>query len=138
MAGHGESAPRPLPTAGGQDDGPRPDLEEPLGGDVGDHLFRRQAHHHGAGDGFHPGVPGHVNEPGRVLGAGHGAAEAQHAEAVVDALVQYAAQDGVPLQQEHPPDARLPSPDRRGQPRRTAADDDKIRSFHTHFTGPFT
>ena len=89
-------------------------------------------HHHGAGDGFHPGVPSHLDEPGRVLRAGHGAAEAQHAEAVVDALIEDAAQHRVPLQQEHPVHAFFLGPDRCGQPRGAAADDHKISSFHGH------
>ena len=70
------------------------------------------------------------NEPPGVFRAGEFLMEGVEAEAVVDALVQDAAQFPVPFQHEDVPQTRLVGGHGCRQPRRTAADDDQIGVFH--------
>ena len=130
-AGYAQRAPGPLPAAHGQDDRLGVELEQPvLPVHGGDGLIRRQIQHHGVqliGDAQLLHL---LNEPPGILGAGELLLKGVQAEAVVNALVQDAAQLVVPLQDEDIPQARLVGRRRSSQPRRAAADDDKFVFSH--------
>ena len=77
------------------------------------------------------------DEAARVFRAGELLAEAVQAEAVVDALIQNAAELTVPLEEQDAPQTRLPRGLRGGQPRGPAADHDQfIHRLHRLSRGP--
>src|SRR5699024_6545042 len=130
-AGDVQSAAGALPAAHGQHHGFGVQLEQAVGAvHGGDGLVGGQVQHHGVeliGDAQLPGL-GDV--AGGVLGAGQLLPEGVQAKAVVDALVQDAAQFAVPLQDQqvlHPVPARFDGGGQAGGP---AADDDKVYVFH--------
>ena len=85
-----------------------------------------QLQHHRVQPDFHAGLFQQADVAAGVLRAGQLLAKAVQAEAVVDALVQNAAQLAVPLQNQHPAQALLPGLAGGGKAGGAAADDDQL------------
>ena len=131
VAGDVQRAPGAFPAAHGQHHRLGMELEQAvLPVHRRDGLVRRKVQHHRVefvGDAQRLGLP---DEPVGVFGAGEFLLKGVQAEPAVDALVENAPQLAVPFQHQqvlHPLPAGF---HRRGQPRRAAADDDKIYLFH--------
>ena len=130
---HGDGPPGPLTAAHGQDHGPGPDrLAAAVWADVPDGPVGRNRQDHGVRFHLNGGTLQHVNEPPGVLRTGKLLLKAVEAEAVVDALVENAAQICVPLQQKDICHPRLPGGQSGGQARRAAADDGQLVFLHAH------
>ena len=121
--------PRPLAAAHGQDDRPGPDqpvavrgieAQEPVGAEVEDH---------GPGSDGDALAADVLDQTLGVFGAGDRLLVEEKPEAVVDALVEDAAEGAVPLDEQDVRRAGPPGAQRRGQAGRSAADDDDVPAF---------
>ena len=131
LAGGAQGAPGPLAAAHAEDHGLGLNLlEAVLPGHAGDHLVGGHVDDHGLG------LIGDLigqdlfDEPLGVLGAGQLLLEGVEAEAVVDALLEDAAQPLFTVQDQDVAGAGFIGADRRSQARRAAADDENIRITH--------
>ena len=130
-AGDGDRAACALPAAHRQHDGLRGDLLIAVCGvDAADVLFRRHIQHHRVGQDTDGGAAEHTDEPSRVFRAGQLLLEVVQAEAVVDALVQNAAQLTVALKDQNVVQTRVIGRACGGKTGGTAADDGKLTGFH--------
>ena len=94
-------------------------------------LFRRHVQHHRVGQDADGGAAKHFNEPPSVLRPGQLLLEVVQAEAVVDALVQNAAQLAVALQNQNIAQTCVIGRARRGKSGGAAADNGKLTGFHS-------
>ena len=127
LAGDGDGAPGPLPAAHGQNDGLC--LLDVIPGVLAHHVdlpVRGDGEHHGVQPYLHAGVLQHVNETPGIFRAGQLLLKVVEAEAVVDTLIEDAAQFLVPLHDEDALHALFPGGAGRGQSGGAAADDDQI------------
>ena len=132
-AGNAQGPPGTFPAAHGQHDGPRLHLNVAPGrADAIHDLFAGKIQHHGIGPDLDLRRLQLVDKPLGVFRAGKLLAEIMQAEAIVNALLQNAAQLLVPLQHQNLRLRRgFPGGKRRRQSRRAAADDyDIITIFH--------
>ena len=106
----------------------------------GDDPLRRDIHHHGVQLVFYAEIINLLDEAVGVLGAGQLLLEGVQAEAVVDALVEYAAQLAVALQDQHALASVLSRGNRGGKSRGASADYDYIILLHalSSFVRPMT
>ena len=99
------------------------------------HLFiRGHFQHHGVQLHLHAGVLEHLNKASGVLRAGELLAKAVQTKAIVDALVQNAAQLFIALQNEDVAQTAFPCLAGSSKTRRAAADNDQIN--HCSFLLP--
>ena len=110
------------------------DLIAVLLGDAVNLFIRGHFQHHGVQLHLYAGVLEHLNKASGVLRAGQLLAKAVQTEAVVDALVQNAAQLLVALQNEDVAQTAFPCLAGSSKARRTAADNDQIN--HCSFLLP--
>ena len=131
-AGNRDRAARAFPAAHRQHDGLRSDLLIAVCGvDAADVLFRRHIQHHRVGQNGHGGLAEHFKEPPSVLRPGQLLLKVMQAKAVVDALVQNAAQLAVALQDQNIAQARVIGRARCGKSGGAAADNGKLTGFHS-------
>ena len=130
-AGDVQCAAWPFAAAHGEDDALRLNCKAAVGGiERGHGLVRRDAEHHGVQQERDVPLRSLINESLGIFRAGQLLLEGVESEAVVDALVEDAAELRVPLQNQDVPAARVVRGDRRSKARRTAADDEHVDLFH--------
>ena len=131
-AGDRDRAARAFAAAHRQHDGLRSDLLIAVYGvDAADMLLRCHIQYHRVGQNGHGGLAEHFNEPSGVLRPGQLLFEVMQAKAVVDALVQNAAQLPVALQDQNITQARVIGRARCGKAGGAAADNGKLTGFHS-------
>ena len=130
-AGDVQCAAWPFAAAHGEDDALRLDREAAVGGiERGHGLVRRDAEHHRVQQERDVPLRGLIDESLGIFRAGQLLLEGVESEAVVDALVEDAAELRIALQNQDVLAVRVVRGDRRSKARRAAADDEHVDLFH--------